>query len=66
MGDLPTELVVHFFRSLSDAARLTLHLQVQGENAHHMVEGCFKAVARCLAQAKQRAGTGVPSTKGVL
>ena len=66
VGDLPTELVVHFFRSLSDAARLTLHLQVQGENAHHMVEGCFKAVARCLAQAKQRAGTGVPSTKGVL
>lgn len=66
VGDLPTELVTHFFRSLSDAARMTLHLQVRGDNAHHMVEGCFKAVARCLAQAKKRAGNAVPSTKGVL
>ena len=66
VGDLPTELVPHFFRSLCETAGLNLHLSVRGENAHHMVEACFKAVARALRQAIRREGSDLPSTKGVL
>ena len=66
VGDLPTELVPHFFRSLCDACGLNLHLQVRGDNDHHQVEACFKAVARALGQAIRRDGVGVPSTKGTL
>jgi imidazoleglycerol-phosphate dehydratase/histidinol-phosphatase len=68
VGELPTELVPHFFRSLSDAAGLNLHLSVQGDNAHHMVEACFKAVGRSLRQALAREPGAdlVPSTKGLL
>ncbi|MHB8310602.1 bifunctional histidinol-phosphatase/imidazoleglycerol-phosphate dehydratase HisB [Metallibacterium sp.] len=66
VGDLPTELVPHFFRSLCDGLGANLHLEVRGENAHHMVEGCFKAVARALRTALRREGDDLPSTKGVL
>jgi len=66
VGDLPTELVPHFFRSLCETAGMNLHLTIQGENAHHMVEACFKAVARALRQAMRREGIELPSTKGVL
>jgi len=66
VGDLPTELVPHFFRSLCDAAGLNLHLAVRGENCHHLVEACFKAVARALRQAVRREGSELPSTKGRL
>jgi imidazoleglycerol-phosphate dehydratase/histidinol-phosphatase len=66
VGDLPTELVPHFFRSLCDAAGLNLHLQVRGDNDHHQVEACFKAFARALRQAVARAGSELPTTKGAL
>ena len=66
VGDLPTELVPHFFRSLCDAAGINLHLQVRGDNDHHQVEACFKVVARALRQAIRREGADLPSTKGVL
>ena len=66
VGDLPTELVPHFFRSLCDAAGLNLNLKVQGENDHHQVEACFKALARALRQAIRREGDELPSTKGRL
>jgi imidazoleglycerol-phosphate dehydratase / histidinol-phosphatase len=66
VGGLPTELVPHFFRSLADALGATLHLEVSGENTHHMVESCFKAVGRALAQAVSRSRSELPSTKGVL
>ncbi len=66
VGSLPTELVPHFFRSLCDALGASLHLGVHGENTHHMVEACFKAVARCLRQAVRRDDDTLPSTKGVL
>ncbi|MCF7749808.1 bifunctional histidinol-phosphatase/imidazoleglycerol-phosphate dehydratase HisB [Bacillus subtilis subsp. subtilis] len=66
VGDMPTELVPHFFRSLCDAAGLNLHLSVQGDNDHHKVEACFKALARALRQALPRQGTALPSTKGAL
>ena len=66
VGDVPTELVPHFFRSLCDTLGANLHLTVKGENAHHMVEGCFKVTARVLRQAIRREGDELPSTKGAL
>ena len=66
VGGLPTELVPHFFRSLCETSGLNLHLKVQGENTHHMVEACFKSVARALRQAIRREGFELPSTKGTL
>jgi imidazoleglycerol-phosphate dehydratase / histidinol-phosphatase len=66
VGELSTELVPHFFRSLCETAGLNLHLSVRGENTHHMVEACFKVVARALRQAIRREGTELPSTKGSL
>jgi imidazoleglycerol-phosphate dehydratase/histidinol-phosphatase len=66
VGDLPTELVPHFFHSLCQSAGITLHLAMRGDNAHHQVEGCFKAVARALRMALKREGDALPSSKGVL
>lgn len=66
VGDMPTELVPHFFRSLCDASGLNLHISVRGDNDHHKVEGSFKALARALRQAIRREGTALPSTKGAL
>jgi imidazoleglycerol-phosphate dehydratase/histidinol-phosphatase len=66
VGGLPTELVGHFFRSLAEALGAAIHVTVRGENAHHMVEACFKGVARTLRQAVSREGTELPSTKGTL
>lgn len=66
IGELPTELVAHFFRSLSAALGANLHLSVRGDNAHHMVEACFKVVGRALRMAVHRDGAELPSTKGVL
>jgi len=66
VGDLPTELVPHFFRSLCEGAGMNLHLQVEGENAHHQVEACFKVVGRALRSAIRREGSEMPSTKGSL
>lgn len=66
VGGLPTELVPHFFRSLSDTLGAAIHVEVEGENSHHMVESAFKGFGRCLRQAIAREGVGVPSTKGVL
>jgi len=66
VGDLPTELVPHFFRSVCDASGLNLNLKVQGDNDHHKVEASFKALARALRQAIKREGAELPSTKGTL
>lgn len=66
VGLLPTELVPHFFRSLSDALGCALHLNVRGDNTHHMIEACFKGVGRALRPALARQGTDLPSTKGTL
>ncbi|MGA2320362.1 MAG: imidazoleglycerol-phosphate dehydratase HisB [Solirubrobacteraceae bacterium] len=68
-GGFEHELTEEFFRALANAAKLTLHLQVQaGTNAHHMIEAAFKAFARALRQAValDPTETGVPSTKGTL
>ncbi len=66
VGTLPTELVPHFFQSLAESAGFTVHMSVQGENTHHMIEACFKAFARVLRQAIAQTGQSLPSTKGVL
>jgi imidazoleglycerol-phosphate dehydratase/histidinol-phosphatase len=66
VGALPTELVPHFFRSLAETLGAALHITVRGENAHHMVESCFKGVGRALRQAIRLEGSDLPSTKGSL
>jgi imidazoleglycerol-phosphate dehydratase/histidinol-phosphatase len=67
VGELPTELVEHFFRSFCDAARCTLHLHVEGENDHHQIEALFKAFARAMRMALRRDPDGeLPTTKGML
>ncbi|MDH4047649.1 MAG: bifunctional histidinol-phosphatase/imidazoleglycerol-phosphate dehydratase HisB [Gammaproteobacteria bacterium] len=66
VGELPSELVPHFFRSLADSLGAALHIEVRGENAHHMIEACFKSVGRTLRQAIRAGGADVPSTKGTL
>ncbi len=66
VGALPTELVPHFFRSLAEGLGAALHLDVEGENTHHMVEACFKGTGRALRQAIRREGEDLPSTKGLL
>ena len=66
VGGLSTEMVRHFFQSLSQSLRAALHLQVSGENTHHMVEALFKGAGRALRPALERQGTDLPSTKGML
>lgn len=67
VGELPTEMVPHFFKSVSDNLGATLHMDVKGENAHHMVEALFKGFGRALKPALARgAATEIPSTKGTL
>jgi imidazoleglycerol-phosphate dehydratase/histidinol-phosphatase len=66
VGEMSTEMVAHFFASLSQSLRCALHLEVCGENTHHMVEGLFKGLGRALRPALARQGTDLPSTKGVL
>jgi len=66
VGQLPTELVPHFFRSLSDTLGAAVNIKVTGENTHHMIEACFKGMGRALRQAFRVEGTELPSSKGVL
>ena len=67
VGGLPTEMVRHFFASLAQTLRCAIHIELVGENTHHMVEACFKGVGRALRPALSRGLTvGVPSTKGLL
>lgn len=66
VGEMSTEMVRHFFLSLSQSLRAALHMKVTGENTHHMVEALFKGCGRALRPALQRQGTELPSTKGVL
>ena len=68
IGDMPTEMFYHFFKSFSDAARCNLNIKVEGDNEHHKIEATFKALARAVGMAKRRDARGarLPSTKGIL
>lgn len=66
VGEFSTEMVRHFFASLSQSLGAAVHLQVSGENTHHMIEALFKGTGRALKPALARQGRELPSTKGVL
>lgn len=68
IGDMPTEMILHFFKSLSDAARMNLNIKAEGSNEHHKLEGIFKALAKSIKMAVKRDiyKFELPSTKGVL
>ncbi len=68
IGDMPTEMFLHFFKSLSDSARMNLNVKAEGSNEHHKIEGIFKAFARSLRMAVKRdiQHFELPSTKGTL
>ena len=68
IGDVPTEMFHHFFKSLSDAAMMNLYIQAEGENEHHKIEAIFKALARSILAAVRRDvyHYQLPSTKGTL
>lgn len=68
VGDLPTEMIYHFFKSLSDAAMMNLNIKAEGNNEHHKIEGMFKALAKAIKMAVKRDvyQFELPSTKGVL
>ena len=68
VGEMPTEMFLHFFKSLSDAARMNLNIKAEGTNEHHKIEGVFKALARSLKMAVKRDiyHFELPSTKGTL
>ena len=68
IGDLPTEMIYHFFKSLSDAAKMNLNIKAEGSNEHHKLEGIFKALAKSIKMAVKRDiyQYELPSTKGIL
>jgi histidinol-phosphate aminotransferase/imidazoleglycerol-phosphate dehydratase/histidinol-phosphatase len=68
VGDLPTEMVPHIFRSIADSLGAAIHVSVEGDNDHHKVEACFKAFGRALRQgiAIEAGSEALPSTKGLL
>jgi len=68
VGDMPTEMFKHFFKSVSDAAKMNLNIKAEGDNEHHKIEGVFKAFARALKMAIRRDihHFELPTTKGML
>ncbi len=67
VGEVPTELFKHFFKSFCDTAKCNLNIKAEGENEHHKIEAIFKAVAKSIKMAvKKDENIGIPSTKGVL
>lgn len=68
IGEMPTEMFYHFFKSFSDAAKCNLHIECKGDNEHHKIEAIFKAFAKAIHMAVKRdpISNYLPSTKGVL
>ena len=66
IGEMPTEMFFHFFKSFSDTAKCNLNIKAEGENEHHKIESVFKAFAKAIKMAIKIEGNDLPSTKGVL
>ena len=66
VGEMPTEMFFHFFKSFCDAAKCNLNVKVEGDNEHHKIEAIFKAFAKAIKMAIKTEGSQLPSTKGVL
>lgn len=68
VGDMPTEMFYHFFKSFSDAAKCNLYIKAKGKNEHHKIEGIFKALGRSIKQSVKRNSDNaeIPSTKGMI
>ena len=68
IGDMPTEMFFHFFKSFSDASKSNLNIKAEGDNEHHKIEAIFKAFAKSIKKAVRRDADNMqlPSTKGVL
>lgn len=67
IGDMPTEMFMHFFKSFSDASKCNLNIKAEGENEHHKIESIFKAFARSIKMAVAKTNNySIPSTKGSL
>lgn len=68
IGEMPTEMFLHFFKSLSDSAKMNLNIKAEGDNEHHKIEGIFKAFARSLRNAVKRDiyNYQLPTSKGIL
>jgi imidazoleglycerol-phosphate dehydratase/histidinol-phosphatase len=66
IGEMPTEMFIHFFKSFSDAAKCNLNIKAEGTNEHHKIEAIFKAFAKSIRMAVKKEGDQLPSTKGAL
>ena len=66
VGEFPVEMCQHFFESLAQTLGAAIHIDVKGDNSHHMIEACFKGVGRALRPALAVSGSDIPSTKGTL
>jgi imidazoleglycerol-phosphate dehydratase/histidinol-phosphatase len=69
VGDVPTEMIYHFFKSFSDTSKCNINIKVTGHNEHHMIESLFKAFAKAIKMALKkdlRALDKIPTTKGYL
>ncbi|SKC53007.1 bifunctional histidinol-phosphatase/imidazoleglycerol-phosphate dehydratase HisB [Ohtaekwangia koreensis] len=66
IGEMPTEMFYHFFKSFSDTSKSNLNVKVEGTNEHHKIEAIFKAFAKAIKMAVKKEGNQLPSTKGIL
>lgn len=66
IGEMPTEMFYHFFKSFTDTSKSNLNVKVEGTNEHHKIEGIFKAFAKAIKMAVRKEGNELPSTKGIL
>lgn len=66
IGEMPTEMVEHFFKSFADTAKCNLNIDIKGQNDHHQIEAAFKAFAKAIKMAIAKQGNALPTTKGML
>ena len=67
VGEMPTEMFMHFFKSFSDASKSNLNIKAEGENEHHKIEAIFKGFAKAIRMAVSKTNVpNIPSTKGII